>query len=59
MYYFHELGIRHACTTGTTGVDTKQIHLVDHRASEALRLTSPEQKSLAQGTIISKIHSEP
>ena len=41
------------------GVDTKQIHLVDHRASEALRLTSPEQKSLAQGTIISKIHSEP
>ena len=42
-----------------TGVDTKQILLVDHRASEALRLTSPEQKSLAQGTIISKIHSEP
>ena len=41
------------------GVDTKQIHLVDQRASEVLRLTSPEQKSLAQGTIISKIHSEP
>ena len=41
----------------TTGIDSKQIHLVDHRASEALRLTSPEEKSLAQGTIISKIHS--
>ena len=23
-----------------------QIHLVDHRASEALRFTNPEQKSL-------------
>ena len=41
----------------TAGVDSKQIHLVDHRASEALRLTSPEEKSLAQGTITSKIHS--
>ena len=28
------------------GHDSKQILLVDHRASEDLRFTSPEQKSL-------------
>ena len=38
------------------GHDSKQTHLVDHRASEALRFVSLEQKSLAQGKIVRKIH---